>query len=242
MLDITRKTFEDAGRVDPLYAALTQHDRRGGRWNEEEFYSTGRREIDAVLQATDASGSVPRGTALDFGCGPGRLTLALADHFRQVIGVDISSSMLETAKNAAKRDPGLLARVQFLHNTQPDLRSVPSRSVDFVYSNITLQHVHPIATRAYIAEFVRILTEDGVAVFQLPKRAGPGKGTVGRWLYDFRYCTLRRAWMRLRGRIPYEIHGLRPSEVEAIVATAGGRIETRTYAARGGSFYEVRIR
>lgn len=241
MLGNARRTFEDSGRDDPLYAALTHHDRRGGLWSEDDFYATGRREIAAVLEAVDSRGSVPRGTALDFGCGPGRLSLALAGHFRQVTGVDISSTMLAAARAAAARDPDLSQRVGFLHNTEPDLRAVPSRSVDFVYSNITLQHVHPEATRAYIAEFVRILTEEGVAVFQLPDRAGPGKGAVGRWLYDLTHCTLRRAWKRVRGRIPYEIHGLRPHEVEAIVTEAGGRIDARTSDTGTGYVYEVRI-
>ena len=44
------------------------------------------------------------GTALDFGCGVGRLTHALAPHFERTYGVDVSSTMIEQAQ-AARRAP-----------------------------------------------------------------------------------------------------------------------------------------
>lgn len=44
-----------------------------------------------------------RGVALDFGCGVGRLTRALAAFFDRATGVDISSSMIEEAKKKEMR-------------------------------------------------------------------------------------------------------------------------------------------
>ncbi len=41
--------------------------------------------------------SFPKRRALDFGCGVGRLTQALARHFNIVDGVDIAPSMIELA-------------------------------------------------------------------------------------------------------------------------------------------------
>jgi len=43
--------------------------------------------------------------------------------------------------------------------------------VDFVYSRLVLQHIHPRYVRQYLAEFVRVLRNDGVLVFQLPTLA-----------------------------------------------------------------------
>ena len=37
------------------------------------------------------------GTALDFGCGVWRLTQPLADHFKEVCGIDISPNFIELA-------------------------------------------------------------------------------------------------------------------------------------------------
>jgi trans-aconitate methyltransferase len=50
----------------------------GGRqnpWNPEAFYATGRRSIQTILTYLEEHHHVPdRSVALDFGCGPGRLT------------------------------------------------------------------------------------------------------------------------------------------------------------------------
>jgi SAM-dependent methyltransferase len=39
---------------------------------------------------------------------------------------------------------------------------------DFIYSNITLQHMAPRYSQKYIQEFLRILSPEGLLVFQLP--------------------------------------------------------------------------
>ena len=44
-----------------------------------------------------------RALALDFGCGAGRLSRALAAHFEHVVGVDVSASMIETARALNRR-------------------------------------------------------------------------------------------------------------------------------------------
>lgn len=48
----------------------------------------------------------PRKHALDFGCGVGRLTQALAAHFDEVTGVDISPSMIKLAKKYSRHGDG----------------------------------------------------------------------------------------------------------------------------------------
>jgi len=41
-----------------------------------------------------------RGRALDLGCGPGKVAIALADHFAEVIALDPSAAMLEVGRAA----------------------------------------------------------------------------------------------------------------------------------------------
>ena len=48
-----------------------------------------------------------RRSALDFGCGIGRLSQALAEHFDQVYGVDISPKMIELARAAQSQGRAL---------------------------------------------------------------------------------------------------------------------------------------
>lgn len=81
-----RQTWDYLGEHDPLWAILSFPQKRGNRWQLEDFFATGRDEIGALLQAvSDRFPDVPRRCALDFGCGVGRLTRALAAHFDHVI-------------------------------------------------------------------------------------------------------------------------------------------------------------
>jgi SAM-dependent methyltransferase len=160
-----QKSWDEAGQADPLWAILTAPGKEGGRWDLEEFFVSGREEISAALQYV-ASLGLPslRGRALDFGCGVGRLTQALAEHFDEADGVDIAPSMVEQARELNRHGD----RCRYHVNAEPDLRLFPDSSFDFVYSNLVLQHVGPELACAYMREFVRVLAPGGVALFQLP--------------------------------------------------------------------------
>jgi SAM-dependent methyltransferase len=160
-----RKDWDALGRIDPMWAVLTHPDRRDRGWDEEAFFATGRAEIAGVMLDLERLGRpARRGRCLDFGCGVGRLTQALAEHFERCDGVDIAPSMLKAARNLNHHGD----RVAFHLNDTDDLSLFPSGSFDFVYSNIVLQHVGPEAATAYIREFVRLLAPGGLALFQLP--------------------------------------------------------------------------
>lgn len=216
-----KDTFEEAGRTDPMYAVLTVHDRRGGKWDPEEFFARGRSEIDAVLSyAKEAKLPIRFGDSFDFGCGVGRLSQALGDHFAQVTGVDIASSMVEEARRHNRHG----AKVRYQVNDTADLAAFADGSFDFVYSNITLQHVPPHAALAYIGEFVRLLRPGGAAIFQVRIGRLIEPGTVAAWFYRVKREYWRRLWQRVRGRIPYEMHFVARTQVEEAVTRAGGRI------------------
>ena len=92
--------WNDLGNEDPLWAVLSCPEKRGAKWVIEDFFSTGKLEIKLLMdEIGDLSlPSMGRQSALDFGCGVGRLTSALSDYFDEVKGVDISPSMLKLAK------------------------------------------------------------------------------------------------------------------------------------------------
>ena len=98
-LERLRSTWRVLGEQDPLWAILSRPDKRGNRWDIDEFFRSGEAEI-AGIENYRASLNRPerRGVALDFGCGVGRLTRALSTRYASVIGVDISSSMIGRAK------------------------------------------------------------------------------------------------------------------------------------------------
>jgi SAM-dependent methyltransferase len=166
-LEGLRSSWERLGSVDPLWAVLSEPGRRDGGWERDvdAFMETGRRQIDAMLARLEQLGSTPTfGRALDFGCGVGRLTQALGDHFEEVTGVDIAESMVARARELDRHG----GRCRYVVNTDPDLRSIATASMDFVHSSITLQHIPPPFGARYVGELVRVLRPGGTGVLQVP--------------------------------------------------------------------------
>lgn len=241
-LDDVRRTYEEFGRKDPFFAVLSSRGREGDRWDREEFFATGRREIEGVMEHLRALEAVPApDRALDFGCGVGRLSQALALHFDRVVGVDISSSMVETAREHNTHGD----RVEYRVNTAPDLSQLEPDAFTFIYSNITLQHVPRGPAESYIAEFFRVLTPGGVAVFQVPDGHPWPLDSLGHRITAFVRGPLRRLSKRLRGKQPVEIHYVPRPRVEELIREAGCElVEAHDLAGgrkRWGSFrYTVR--
>jgi SAM-dependent methyltransferase len=167
------------GKTDPYWAILAVPEKKGNRWDLDEFFAAGREEIDNVMASLRGLGQEPTfGRALDFGCGVGRLTQALADRFDEAWGVDIAPSMIKLANRYNRHAD----RCRYFLNDRPDLRVFQDSTFDFIYSNITLQHVDSSYHASYLAEFLRVLVPGGVLVFQLPstlRGVGEPSGATG---------------------------------------------------------------
>ncbi len=164
-----QRVWTKLGAEDPMWAVLTDTRFVGGKWDPAEFFASGVTEVDELLQRARSFGLVPKpaGDALDFGCGAGRLTQALAESFATVVGVDIAESMVAEAERwNAHRD-----KCRFLVNTSADLGLFDDGSFEFVLCLLVLQHMEPRYSRGYISEFLRILGPGGVLIFQLPSVA-----------------------------------------------------------------------
>lgn len=162
-----RRNWHDLGELDPYWAVLSDPAKRFGRWDTAEFFATGEREVATVLGRAKSLG-YPAGhaAALDFGCGLGRTTRALATRFERCVGVDIADTMVRAAQELNADVPACSFAVN-----DGDGLAFADASFDLVYSNIVLQHQPSRrAAERYIAEFVRVLKPDGLAVFQVPHR------------------------------------------------------------------------
>ncbi len=160
-----RKHWDRFGKSDPLWAVITRPDKRGNRWQLDDFFHTGEEDIAWVMNTIRSLGVNLRGSrALDFGCGVGRLTQALANHFQEVCGVDIAPSMIRLAEKYNRHGE----QCRFYVNDRADLRLFDDATFDFIYTILTLQHMEPHYAKAYLKEFVRLLVPDGVLVFQVP--------------------------------------------------------------------------
>ena len=164
-LNQTKKHWDKFARTDPFWAVLTDAGKKGNQWRVDEFFQTGVDSVAAEIKGVRMHyPALNFGTALDFGCGVGRLSQALALHFGQVTGIDISAEMLKLAHHYNRHGE----RVSYVLNTRDDLSQLADGSFDFIYSIITLQHMEPLYARRYIAEFVRIAAPGGVILFQIP--------------------------------------------------------------------------
>lgn len=164
-LDEIQATWEKFGREDPLWAILTVPGKEGNLWNLEEFFASGRENIAHLSAICSASHLQFKGNrALDFGCGVGRLTQALAQHYESVVGIDISEPMISRA-NELNQHPN---RVSFITNLKNDLKQFEDGSFDLVHTQIVLQHMHPDFQTLYLAEFARITKPGGLLIFQIP--------------------------------------------------------------------------
>lgn len=237
MLQRHQQDWEELGKLDPLWAVLSDPARQFGGWDHREFFRTGEELIERVLR-TAARYGLPGGhhRALDFGCGVGRLTRALAMRFIDCCGVDISEEMIRQARELNSSVPNC----SFIVSADSNLRVFPSRTFDCVLSILVLQHL-PRRDWIYsaIAEFLRVLNDGGLLVFQLPsfvplrnrlqprRRAYQVLRTVG-FDHNFLYRSL--------GLNPIRMNFISSDDVGAFVSRAGGRIvhqETQTIVQKG---------
>ena len=121
------------------------------------------RAYDEALQLA------PGDRVLDLGCNNGYGTLFLAEAGLNVVGVDVSTKLLEQARN---RSP--LHRTRFL---EVDGERLPfaAASFDLVTSFQVIEHIAD--TAPYLGEIRRVLKPGGVAMFSTPNaslRLDPG--------------------------------------------------------------------
>jgi ubiquinone/menaquinone biosynthesis C-methylase UbiE len=163
--------WESLAKSDPLWAILSVPDKKGNKWDINEFLVTGKQEIDSVIDYIDrAFNFKERKNALDFGCGIGRLTLPLANYFDQVVGIDISDTMISLAEELVGRHGvNLKGKIEYTVNKN-NFIPFEDKTFDFIYSSIVLQHMRKNIALLYISEFVRVLSKGGFAVFQAPSR------------------------------------------------------------------------
>jgi SAM-dependent methyltransferase len=219
-LEQVRRDWTRLGAADPLWAVCVDRAKRRGRWDVDEFFATGRRHVEEAMDHLAAIGRAPRADrALDFGCGVGRLSGALARYFTEVVGVDISEPMLERAR-ALDRTEG---RCRFVLNEAPDLALFPDSSFDLVFSSIVLQHLSPPLARGYLREFVRVLRPGGAIVVDMPARTVPSLNGL---LYRYAPQPVLRLGQRLvmRYPAPMRMHGMPVAEMTELMRSAGALV------------------
>jgi ubiquinone/menaquinone biosynthesis C-methylase UbiE len=207
-----RREWDEIARENAFYG-IASWDEFADRTvvDEQRFWRSGAVLADnllAHLGLHDASAL----TAVEIGCGNGRVTHRLAERFAKVWALDISPEMIARAKARWQA----LGNVRFVVNSGADLEPVPSASADIVLSFITLHHVtEPAVVLSYLREAGRVLRSGGRALLHL---------------HTVENNPLRRLTGRLRHRPPFEAwwdRGFEP--LERAAAAPASVVSTRVW-------------
>jgi ubiquinone/menaquinone biosynthesis C-methylase UbiE len=220
-----KREWEVLARHDPFFASCTSG-KRHVTWQLDEFLRTGEHEVAWVTESAKAANLYParQRLAIDFGCGPGRLTGALAQSFQRVIGIDISPTMLDCARKVHTSE-----NITFSGSTQ----ELEEGCADLIYSTFVLQHIPKVMLESYLCEFSRLLDAGGRLVFQYP--SNPKRTLVGiayRLFPSMVTNAAQRYVLRWPAVIP--MAWMNPKDVSRAVTAAGfttcDRITGLTYS------------
>lgn len=158
------------GTSEPYFGVLTNDRFKRANLSDEsirDFYKSGLDDIDRFLGGIRQLGAFDPRSALDFGCGVGRLTTALAERIGVATGVDVSPGMLAEARKQER--PGLEFRDH-----------IPDQAFDWVVSYIVLQHIPPTRGYAILKQLLDRVSPTGGATIQFMfARAPEHRNNIG---------------------------------------------------------------
>lgn len=168
MTDQPDRAFDRFAAREPFFAVLTADEYLRANLTpdrEQAFFDTGRELVDWMIHVIEhrISPSFSPMSTLEFGCGPGRLAIPLAERPGSVTAVDRSAPMLEAARTQARKRG--VDHIEFL--TPGDVFS-SGRKFDFICCVHVLQRMAPQEGTGLIARLLSMLATGGVAVFHAP--------------------------------------------------------------------------
>lgn len=135
---------------------------------EEKYKKTGEQDYNELISADDfvknRLGDFTEKTALEIGCGTGRVTEFIAKHFKKVFAIDISEEMIAEGQRRLKD----VANITFTSIDGTHYPTIKDSSIDFVFSYIVFQHMpsKKVITKN-LEEIKRVLKDDGLAKIQV---------------------------------------------------------------------------
>jgi cyclopropane fatty-acyl-phospholipid synthase-like methyltransferase len=174
-----QRDWDERARENARYYVNTERQ----DWTDDDFFRSGERTVDEEI-LTDminiCQGMDPgQMRVLEIGCGAGRVTRALAGHFGEVYGVDISGEMVRQATLALADRPN----AHVLQNNGKDLSVVRELRFDFAFSSIVFQHIPSRdIVENYVREVHRLLRPGGLFKFQVQGDATLSTSPDDTWL------------------------------------------------------------
>lgn len=161
----TDREWEKFGATDPYFGVITTSKYRMVNMSEEDredFFRSGHDYIKSILESIKkhVDPSFAPKKALDFGCGVGRLVIPLAKVAEDVVGVDVSDSMLSVAK--ANCEQLSIKNATFIKSD--DELSLLTDTYDLIHSFIVFQHIPARRGMRIFENLLTRLQKGGVCV------------------------------------------------------------------------------
>jgi SAM-dependent methyltransferase len=159
-----------AGSVMPnRWEELAREDAEFYIWTDlapgDDFFQSGERDAARILAFAEnfLTGTT---TALEIGCGVGRLTIPMSAKFAEITAVDVAPTMLEKlTKNCAAR------QIRNVHAFLADEPWEQDHRTDFGYSRIVFQHIEAWSVIAdYFRRIAIALKAGGLLYVQFDTR------------------------------------------------------------------------
>ena len=153
----TDADWELIGQQNPYFGVLTLSRFKTENLDEDiraEFFQSGQTEIRWQFeQLKQRFPDFDPKSALDFGCGVGRLTRPLGELTGDAVGIDVSESMLAEARRQAPEN------ITFTHD-------IPDRKFDWLMSLIVFQHIPPERGYLLLSALIKQLAARGCITLQ----------------------------------------------------------------------------
>jgi SAM-dependent methyltransferase len=193
----TDSAWEEWGRRDPYFGVITDPRFRRSAMDEpakRAFFESGEPHVQHVLATIRKHFDpdfAPR-RVLEFGCGVGRLLVPFAAIAQDVVGLDVSPSMLQEARQNC--DERQLRNVRLLRSDD-DLSAAGADTFDLVHSCIVFQHIPANRGRVIFRNLLQRLCPGGMGAIHFtysktrfadtygvppPELASPGVAISGR--------------------------------------------------------------
>jgi 2-polyprenyl-3-methyl-5-hydroxy-6-metoxy-1,4-benzoquinol methylase len=171
-----RGSAYDSTRIDDLDDVAREH-----------FFEEGQARVRTLTRRIEryAGFQLEGQTALDFGCGVGRMTLAIAERCAHAYGVDVSPAVLRMADENAKRMN--VTNVEWLPSER--LAELDAR-YDLVVSMYVFQHIPSREGERLFSTLVRGLRPGGAGAIHVTVRPGQPLARMSRWARNPRQRTL----------------------------------------------------
>jgi cyclopropane fatty-acyl-phospholipid synthase-like methyltransferase len=161
-------------------------------WTIDDLRAAGRSDCSDIMHHWNDYGRLDGGVCIEIGCGAGRLTSGLIDHFDRVLGIDVSPDQVEVAKRVLGDN---VSRVTFSIVEDPVIDVAPE-SCSAMISTQVFQHFSEYSgIVAYLRATYSALQPGATICFQIPVPGADNSEllSVGHRAFDSMWARVNRA-------------------------------------------------